>query len=731
MEATKALDKSGEALAAGRNRQFTGLMGKFVSGLSIALSLYIILYVAGLWDWVALNYLGKYLGFASFWGPHRPLAYAFTLLLVFLLAPARKGARRDYLPWYDVVLGVGGAISSFYVFLHWDDVRNFYAVPTIPQLVMGGIVLVATLEAARRTLGLALMALGAFFIFYTMYGDHFPGFLLTKGYSYPRMIGHYYLSATGLFGSAMEVFTAVVAMFVIFAQFIQMSGAGEFFLKLGMSVVGRFRGGPAKVAVFSSSLFGTVSGLAVANVVSTGSITIPMMKRSGYKPHFAGAVESAASNGGQIMPPVMGAAAFLMADMLGMPYWAVVVAAFLPALLYYIALYFMLDFEAARTGLRGLPREQLPSVLGTLKEGWYFLVPMIVLVVLIGNEGWTAQKAGLYATITLVLINMMVVLYGKRHESSRSQLYLAVIVLLMLLQVAIFLIPRFIPDTATLVTMPLVFLVVVPSLFLLRGTRMGPGVMVGALQRGANSMAQLGPAAAIIGILMGAVSLTGLGVTLSSGLLEASGGSMPVLLILTALACIIMGMGSSTLLVYVVLAIFIAPALIQMGIPPLAAHLFIFYFGMMSLITPPVALAAYAAAAVAEADFWKTGLQAARLGIVGYIVPFMFVFQPPLLLQGTIGEIVVSTSTAIIGAIALAGAMSGYLLGRAQWWERLFLAAAALTLIYPGWATDLAGLALLAVPVARMAVFRRSQPLPVLGSGGEASGALGSQSKRD
>ncbi|MEE8472271.1 MAG: hypothetical protein V3S82_03775, partial [Dehalococcoidia bacterium] len=226
MEATDALKKSGEPQAAGRNSQYTGLLGKLTRGLSIGLAIYIILYVANFWDWVALNFLGDYLGFYSFWGPHRPMAYGFAVLLVFLMVPATKGARRDHLPWYDVVVGLGAAFSSFYIFLHWDDAANYYAVPTTFQLAMGGFMLLATLEAARRTLGWALVVLGGFFIFYTMYGDHFPGFLLTRGYSYSRMIGHYFLSATGLFGPAMEIFTAVVAMYVIFAQFIQASGAG-------------------------------------------------------------------------------------------------------------------------------------------------------------------------------------------------------------------------------------------------------------------------------------------------------------------------------------------------------------------------------------------------------------------------------------------------------------------------------------------------------------------------
>ena len=630
-DARELLDRSGEAMAAGRSRRFSGFLDRFVATLASLLGLYILLYVGDLFSYFRLE----------LYGAHRALVYTITLILVFLLVPAGAGAPRDRVPWYDILLTLGGGASSFYMFLNWEQVTRFYGQPTPLILVLGGIMLLTTLEAARRTVGTAVAILGAIFIAYVLFGNYFPGFLFTSGYSYARMIGHFYTSDGALFGLALEIFSVVVATYVIFGQFIQVSGAGDFFLKLGISLVGRYRGGPAKVAVVASSVFGTVSGSAVANVVVDGPITINMMKGLGYRASFAGGVEAAASNGGQIMPPVMGAAAFLMAEILGMPYWSVAVAAFLPAVLYYVALYFMLDFEAAKTGLRGMDRKDIPPFVETLKEGWFFILPVVVLLVLIGHVGYNVAKSGLYSLLVLVAVS-----------------------------------------------------------YLRKETRLDLKKIKSGLQQGALAFAELGAAAAVIGIIMAAVSLTGLGMTLSSGLIEASGGRLSLLLLLTAIASIIMGMGASTLLVYIVLAMFVAPAIIKMGVEPLAAHLFIFYFGCMSLVTPPVALAAYAAAVIARADYWKTGWEASRLGIVGYIVPFIFVYQPALLLKGSSGEVVLAAATAIIGTIALAGAMSGFFFGAVFWWQRILLGAGSLTLIYPGWRTDLLGLALVAIALA-------------------------------
>jgi TRAP transporter 4TM/12TM fusion protein len=638
-DATELLDRTGEAMAAGRSRRFPGIVGGAVSWFAVGLGLYILLYVAD-----AFSYWG-----IDLYGAHRVLVYAGALVLVFVLVPAGKKSRRDRIPWYDVVLAGTAAASSLYMFVNWEQVTRFYGQPTPLILILGTISLATTLEAARRTVGSAVGVLGLLFIVYVLYGNYFPGFLFTRGYSYARMIGHFYTSDGALFGLALEIFAVVVATYVIFGQFIQVSGAGDFFLKLGISLVGRYRGGPAKVAVVASSVFGTVSGSAVANVVVDGPITINMMKGLGYRASFAGGVEAAASNGGQIMPPVMGAAAFLMAEMLGVPYWSVALAAFLPALLYYVALYFMLDFEAAKTGLRGLNQSEIPPFFKTLKEGWFFIVPVVVLMILIGHFGYNVAKSGLYAIVVLIAVS-----------------------------------------------------------YFRKDTRLGPAKIKIALEQGALAFADLGAAAGVIGIIMSAVSLTGLGMALSSGLIEAAGGHLWLLLVLTALASIIMGMGSSTLLVYIVLAMFVAPAVVKMGVEPIAAHLFIFYFGCMSLVTPPVALAAYAAAVIAKADFWQTGWESSRLGIVGYIVPFIFVYQPALLLHGSTSDVLLAAVTAIIGTVALAGAMSGYFFGGVSWWQRVMLGIAALTLIYPGWKTDFAGILLVAVVIVT-----RNFPRPI------------------
>jgi TRAP transporter 4TM/12TM fusion protein len=627
-DATELLDRTGEAMAAGRSRRYSGVLGKFVTALATLLGLYILLYVGDVFDYFHLN----------LYGAHRALVYAIVLVLVFLLVPGSKRAPRDHVPWYDVVMAVGGAGASLYMFFNWEQVTLFYGRPTPLILILGTVSLLTTLEAARRTVGSAVSILGASFIVYVLYGNYFPGFLFTRGYSYERMIGHFYTSDGALFGLALEIFTVIVATYVIFGQFIQVSGAGDFFLKLGISLVGRYRGGPAKVAVVASSIFGTVSGSAVANVVVNGPITINMMKGLGYRAEFAGGVEAAASNGGQIMPPVMGAAAFLMAEILGVSYWSVALAAFVPAVLYYVALYFMLDFEAAKTGLRGLEKKDIPPFFATLKKGWFFIVPMVVLLALIGYFGYDVAKSGLYATLVLIGVS-----YFKKE------------------------------------------------------TRLTPAKIKISLEQGALAFADLGAAAGVIGIIMSAVSLTGLGMTLSSGLINVAGGQLWLLLILTAIASIIMGMGASTLLVYIILAMFVAPAVVKMGVDPLAAHLFIFYFGCMSLVTPPVALAAYAAAVIAKADFWETGWESSRLGIVGYIVPFIFVYQPALLLHGSTGEVILAATSAVIGTVALAGAMTGYFFGAISRLQRVALFVAAITLIYPGWKTDLIGLALVVV----------------------------------
>ena len=619
-------------------RRLTGFWSKQVFLLAIGYSFYSLLYISNFFE-----QFGYYL-----YGAHRVLSFAFLLPLVFLMIPATKRARRDRIPWYDVAMAILSLVPTLYLFILYKEKTVYYFFPQVYEQYLTALVFALSLEAARRTLGWPLTGLGVFFLLYTFYGQHFPGFLVHRGFNFERITGQFYLSPEGIFGRAAEVFVGIVVIYVIFAQFLKKSGAGEFFLRLGLSVAGQYRGGPAKAAIAASSLFGTVSGIVVANVMTTGSFTIPLMKRTGYKPHFAAAVETVASTGGALMPPVMGVVAFLMADILEIPYWSIVVAAIIPAVLYYVSVYMQVDFEAARTGLRGLDRAQLPSKLGVMRQGWYHLAPLAVLIYFLAIRGFSAARSGFFAVVALILVNILV------------------------------------------------------GLFLDRKVLMGPRSYLRVLEGAAHNMLQIAPAAAVIGIIMGSVSLTGLGLTLSNGLVETAGGSLFLLLVLCALASYILGMGVAMIITYLVLALLVAPAIVQMGVPEMAAHLFVLYFGISALITPPVCMAAYAAAAIAGSNPFRTGLTSMRLGIVAFIVPFVFVYNPALIMVGSAPEIIFAFATALIGVTALAAALSGYLLRGTNWPERIALALGGFLLLIPGWTAQqtigLGGINLFAVP---------------------------------
>jgi TRAP transporter 4TM/12TM fusion protein len=422
-------------------------------------------------------------------------------------------------------------------------------------------------------------------------------------------------------------------------------GGDRFLTDVAMLAMGRFRGGAAKMAIVSSSLYGTVSGSAVANVVVDGAITIPMMKRAGYPPHLAGAIEAVASNGGQIMPPVMGAAAFLIAEYLGISYGQVALAAAVPAALYYLALFVQVDLEAARHGLRGLPRTELPQARNVMRRGWVFLVPLGVLVWTLMVAGWEAGRAGMLAVVVTFLVG-----------------------------------------------------------FLKRETRPTRRTIYGAIEATGRTMLDLVAITALAGIVIGSLQLSGFVSRLPIVLTSMAGGNVFLVLVFTAAVSILLGMSLPTTVVYITLAVLIGPALAQMGILPIAAHLFLFYFGMLSLITPPDCLATYAAAAIAKADFWRTGWAGMRLGIVAYVVPFVFVFHPALILHGGVVEIAVAIITAAIGVIVLGIACVGYLVRPLGWWQRVAAAIAGVLLIVPPsgvvWVgANLAGLALAAALV--------------------------------
>ena len=511
--------------------------------------------------------------------------------------------------------------------------------PSSAEVLLGVIMILVILEAARRTAGLVLAATAIVFLVYALAGPYSPGFLAHRGYSLPRLVSFLFMTSEGIYGIPLGVSSTYVVLFVLFGAFLNRMGGGKLFIDAAYAVTGRFRGGPAKTAVLSSGLMGTISGSAIANVVTTGTFTIPLMKQMGYHPDVAGAVEAVASTGGMIMPPVMGAAAFIIAQYLGIPYAQVAWAALIPAVLYYLCVFFIVDMEAAKHGLRGLPAAQLPSLSRSLAQGGLLFVPILVLIALI-LRGVSPTKAVFWSTI-------------------------------------------------------LVFAVA----FVHRPTRPNLTTILGALEDGAKNSISVAISCACAGLIVGVISLTGIGVKFSSSLIELSHGSIFLALVYTMIASIILGMGMPATAVYVIQAALNVPALVQMGVAPLAAHLFVFYFSVVACITPPVALTAYAAAGISGGHPGKTGWNAFWFGCVAYIVPYIFVYSPCLLMQGTAWAIVSAFATAAVGTYLLAAGIEGFFIIRRSLIERVLLFLAGVALIIPGGATDVLSLPLVAVVV--------------------------------
>lgn len=568
----------------------------------------------------------------------RAVHLTLVLVLTFMIKPANRKKQRTHLPpFYDCLCILGALASGGYMYVMDAELSARTGTIYIIDVVMGTILILLILEACRRLMGWALPVVSLVMIAYAFFGQYFPGIIAHPGYSLKRIIGYLFLGTEGVFGTALNMSSTVIAIFIIFGSFLKYTGTGDFVTDFSIAAFGRVRGGPAKVAVIASTLFGSLSGSAVANVVATGSFTIPLMKRVGYEPRFAGAVEAVASSGGQIMPPVMGATAFVICDVLGMPYIGVCLCALVPALLYYVAVFIQVDLRAVKLNLRGLPADQLPDWKPILKHGWLSFMPIVLLVVLLNC--WSASKVGFWVIVCSVVLS-----------------------------------------------------------FAHKETRMTPKKFLDALVDSGKGMLEVGASCAISGIVVGVFGLTGLGLKFSNVLVTIAGGNLFVLLLMTAVASIILGMGMSTLPVYLILATLVAPALIKMEIPPIAAHLFIFYYGIIAAITPPVAIAAYAGASIAKEDPIKVGITACRLGVGAYILPFMFVYGPALVLQGTGPEIAQSIVTAVIGIACLGMSFEGYVYGVGQVGRlsRVLLIAGALCLTISGTVTDLAGLALVA-----------------------------------
>ncbi|MBM4306719.1 MAG: TRAP transporter permease [Deltaproteobacteria bacterium] len=588
---------------------------------------------------VSILNLPLYLGLSFYIQQYLAVFFGLVMGLVFILVPFKKDAPKDRLPWYDLILSMLGLVVGFYLSIYYKEIVVEMGLLTPLRVILGTIAIVLILEASRRVLGWPFLTIVLLFIFYALFTFLFPGRLYGKGVSWPRLATFLYLDPQGILGIATEVAATIVFAFVFFGQALFRTGGGEFFTDSAMALMGRYRGGPAKVAVLASSLFGTMSGSAVANVVTTGSVTIPLMKKSGYPPYFAGAVEATASSGGQIMPPIMGAAAFLMATFLGMPYGKVALSAAIPAILYYMAVFIQVDLEAAKNGLQGLPSEKLPRLFMVLRKGWLFLIPLGVLIYALFIRVIEADRAGLYATTSVFIICCL------RRED-----------------------------------------------------RLNLNKIVKILKETGEGMLEIGVICSAAGIIIGIVSLTGLGFTFSQALVTLAGGSTLLLLVLGAVGAIILGMGMTVTAAYLLMVILIAPALVQLGVAPLNAHLFVFYFAVMSFLTPPICLAVYAAASLAGADMMKTAYQAIKLGIGAYIVPFLFAYHPSLLLQGNMFDIIHAVMTAMIGISLVAIGIEGFLFKKLTWVKRILLILGGLGCMIPGWRSDLIGL-VIGVPI--------------------------------
>jgi TRAP transporter 4TM/12TM fusion protein len=559
------------------------------------------------------------------------------------------------------------SLATFgYVFIEHEEIAFKSGIVTPTDMVLGIVCVFVVLEATRRIVGWALVMTALVFMLYVFYGQHLPRWVGGHGgFDLDRVITTIYLSGNGVFGVATYITFKFVFLFVMFGKLLEATGALAFIMEFTRALVGKYRGGPAMMAVVSSGMMGSVSGSAVANVMVTGSITIPLMKRVGFQPHVAGAVEAAASTGGQFMPPVMGAAAFLMMQFLAVDYLQIVKAAFIPAVLYFIGVLAGVYFYALRSGLTGLPQSELPSFRTVIRE----------------PQGLTFI-AGIGLLIALLLLRW-----------SPVQAVLRAMAVIAVLGVGISAISMFFQDRGR-------FAAAAPAGAL---TAIKKGIQV--FEGTGRDFVMLGTAVACVGIIMGTILMTGLATRFASLVIGIAGGNFTIILLLTMFASMILGMGLPTSIAYIILALMVAPVLVKVGVLPIAAHLFIFFSGMLSMVTPPVALAAYAGATVAGSDFWRTSLFAGLISLPVYILPYAFVYGNALLMRGSPVDIVLTTATAAAGVILTAYAVVGALKDRIEIGERVVVFAAAIMLIAPGTFSDVIGLVLavsgLARPLAR------------------------------
>ena len=582
---------------------------------------------------------------------HRVTHVSLFVALAFIYYPLGGGGFQAPLSWRRLVdLGLVGLTLANYLYIarDFDAFALRSATPDGMDLVSGTLLILLLLEATRRAVGGVMVLVPAAFFLHTWFSDHFPGVFLAAPTSFSRQVSYLTMELDGIYGIPVMVSATFIIMFILFGSVMIRSGAGDFFTDLSLVLAGRRPGGTAKAAVVSSGIYGSLTGSTTANVVTTGSFTIPLMIAGGFRPRFAASVEAIASNGGQFMPPIMGAAAFIMPFFIpGATYGDVCLAALLPALLYFLSLYTVVHLQARKLGMTGLPPEQLPHLWPTLKTGWPLAFSLATIVGLL-VYGFTPMTVGVWATLVTFVVTL------------------------------------FRPET-----------------------RLSPGGFMAALEVGVQRTIPIAIACAAAGIIIGAMNLSGLAARISSVILDVSNGQLWIALLLTMVVAILLGMGVTTAIVYITLVALVVPSLIDMGTHPMAANMFVFYFGALSGVTPPVCLTTYAAAGIAQSNPWQTGWLAARVGLASFIVPFMVAYTPELLFIGQWYYILLAFGTASLGVICLASVLQGWLLDPLAWWERALMAAAALMLIHPDLALGLAGAAAAGLVYGRQRLRRR------------------------
>jgi TRAP transporter 4TM/12TM fusion protein len=582
---------------------------------------------------------------------------AVALALLFLTVRAGRSVPAGTLPWYDALAAAAGFAAAGYMAVRYPVLAELIAQHPRDGLVAGLVVMLLVIEGLRRTAGAVLTAVIVAFLVLALVGHFIPGQLAGRKVPWETLSFYLAWDNSGMLGTPMVVVTTIVTSFVFFGQVLLKSGGSDFFTQVSMALVGRFRGGQAKIAVVASGLFGSISGSAVSNVVTTGVITIPLMRNAGYRPVDAGAIESVASTGGQLMPPIMGAAAFLMADFLQIPYAHVVLAALLPAILYYAALFIVADLEAARRGITRIAEADIPKAGPALRAGWMFPLPFVVLIGALFFLNWSPELSALVSAA---------VMFG------------------------------------------------CGATFGYKGRRLGWRDALAALRETGTLVLDIFMIGAAAGMVIGVLNISGLGFGMTLTMVQMGGGNSFLLLLIAAVVCIVLGMGMPTAGVYILLSTLIGPALIEVGFLPIAAHLFILYFGMMSMITPPVAIAAFAAASLSGADPMRTGFAAMRFGWIAYVIPFMFIYAPSLLMQGSATAIALAAVTAAAGVWLASVGVVGFLVRPLNALERLLFAGSGIALVIPAGAfpgaiyTDLGGLVLAILLVTRELMFKRA-----------------------